>query len=382
MRDPDQHFPSVAVADLRAHADVGLSHAAQVRLERKMERRVQRSLDRTPRVPSLRLLARRTRLAVLTGLAALTLTSAAVGALVATKQSAPLTGLFSPAGTGVAHPGAVYRFAVRPSFSVGTVGWCTFITVTDRGKPGGGGSACGSARDTTDPVFDGGSLSMLDRPGDPRSERQIAYAIVDRRIAGGRRGSDGVVVAARSDRRLPTGWRSIVVVQAGAHGIGYVGPDGQPVRRLTDTEEAAASFPEQPRRRVGADALSKIKSCGVVAAPGSELRITGGLALLGAPRPTRKVNGRAFLTCSSARVAYRDREYLATVLLDAADPGVARPDQLPGMIPRGGGTVELEAVATAGPARARRVGAAWLVVQGPDASGRTAVLRDLRSAGR
>jgi hypothetical protein len=377
VSDQQPRSPSVDVADLRRYADLGLSTEADARLARRMEHRIQRSSCRGPR-RSAPHPARRTRLAVVTLVAVLSLSGVAVAALVVTRQSAPLDGRFAPPGTGVAHPDVTYRFAVRPSLSVGTVGWCTFITLTDHGRPGGGGSACGAGRDTTDPVFDAGSLSMLDRPGDRRSERQIAYALVDGRIAGGRRGSDGVVVAARNDPRLPAGWRSIVVVQAGAHGIGYVGPDDRPVRRLTDTEAAAARLPEQARRRVGPGTLSSVTPCGLSGAPGSALRITRGLALRHAPTPTRDVNGRAFLGCSSASVSFRGRQYLATVLLDATDPGGARPAGLPGAVDCGDGDVELEAVATGGPARARRAGTAWIVVQGPDAAGRQTVLRDLR----
>jgi hypothetical protein len=320
--------------------------------------------SRPERTPAWR---RRPLLVVLVTLG-MTAATAAGAVVVATQESAPLSGALPESrAPGAAHATG-YRLTVRPRMAVGAVGWCTTITLLAPGPgPHGGGSACGAAPRSGTPVLGAGSLSQLDRPGDVATERQITYAIVDRTIAAARR-ADGVVVRARSDPRLPVGWRSLIVAQRRAHRVTYLGPAGRPARLRSE--------PERPPRRhvtVTASALAHRRWCALRVGPGSPARITSARTLASPPAQTRGLAGRPFLSCTTVTVSLRGGSYTAALLLDATDPGRA-PLDLPGATKLTADTVGLPPAAGSPAALARRHAGGWLVVAGGAARGRHDVL--------
>jgi hypothetical protein len=121
--------------------------------------------------------------------------------------------------------------------------------------------------------------------------------------------------------------------------------------------------------------------CGIRTTPLSGLKATGGSVIL-EQHAYPGLIGQAFVACASTGYLLNNWPILASLLIDAAQPG-ATPGPLPAMKPISGHAGTFEAPGEEGQQVARRVPGAWLVVskgQGPQQ--RLALLEHLRATGQ
>lgn len=368
-RPEDPSFP--VLDELRVLADLGVHHASPDEAAARVDTRVRASGTSHAvgaRRPWRTVLRRPLLLAVVVAAGAGTAAAATLGLV--GEPSAPLQGRLPAAAASDARVGAErYRVSLFPMLTVGETGWCLGVSQTTGGRPQGGGMACGPATPASMPLIAGMSGSVAGRPA-----AQLIESIVDSRIAGLRL-HDGSVVTARADPTLPDGWRSLVVFQDRPHRSRYLGPDGRASRAYYEAPRSAPparltvrlTDPGAPPR------ACRIRSSDPVAAPVESAR-----EVRAVPGPTPGLNGRPFRSCATARLVRAGRPYVAAVLVDATDSS-SRAARLPGARPRDGSRVSVPGDVTRAPIDARRVGRGWLLVQGPDAAGRRAILNALRT---
>lgn len=394
MVDPrhDDDQP-VRTRDVRALADLGVTHppddhAALLVAHRLAEdaagpagerrrwsagrsaRNRRRSSSRAPEDRRRWSPSRPLALALVGTIATASVATAATIALTGTP-SEPLQGALPAAERSSAEVrSSRYRVALYPTLTIGESGWClTQETMDDAGTVGSGGATCSTAATAESPLIAGMSGSLAsDRPG-----AQIVSSVVDRRVAGLRL-HDGSVVTARADPSLPDGWRSLIVIQERPRATRYLGPDGRALPN--DSVVPYATDPDpQPFRDTDPDAPPR--SCSIRTGDPASVRVVSARELTGAPKVTGGLNGRPFLSCATARMVHAGADYTAALLVDAGDPG-RHPARLPGSTPRDGAEVTVPGEVARPATTARRVGSAWLVVQGTDPDGRRAVLDGLR----
>ena len=340
--------------------------------------------------PLVRWVRHRSRTAqVLLGLAVVSAAAASAATLTGTR-SRPLTGAVSS--------NVRYRIALTPALHTGNSGWCLVEQqTTARGKPLGGVGECGTATAALSaPLFaslEGPTIAVVTAP-------DVAAV----RVLG------GPTILTRADPSLPFGLRaavynitrltgelsirrrSLVALDAD----GRVIPQGSNGRQALQSGTALLALPTRAWAQPGKSQLISglvdafphqgqpvatmppVGGCQTVARPGSGLRAVGGVdATSIAPDPA--VLGRGFLDCSDTVFASRGQALVATVLLDAKDPG-ALPAALPQMHALAGQPgifiVPGSRLLGSQPAEARRFGHAWIVVHGD--SSRTQLARALR----
>lgn len=341
--------------------------------------------------------------------AALVVSGSATAAVVSlTSRSAPLTGRVPPV-RGPASPrslaGLRYEITIFPYIEAGQLGWCTNITYTRHGKLEFGSGACGGGPSADRPLF--GEILSID-PSPPAGDR-VSYVITAPRVAAVHI-EHGPTIAARSDPRLPFGFKAVVILQPSTSPPLAIPPPGSSVVAALppppgpDTGRPPATIhpralialdrsgrplvthrhPRAPRRlptRFWQVPQSPARgACAIKAARLAGLRAMWGSVLIRIPK-LRGLDGPAFLSCVDIEYYLGRSALKAAVLLNARAPG-RPPAPLPNAAPARGepGVVNVRA-GSQGDLSARRAGNAWLVVQGgTDVKQRLQVLRALTVA--
>jgi hypothetical protein len=301
--------------------------------------------------------------------------SAAAAALIAGERSRSLAGIVPPydARGEISVAGAHYEITIGPSLQPGSIGWCTWIRFRDAPsfKGGGfGGGGCDGTPAVGSPLFD------------PDGERGpgLWYVLTAPRVAAVRV-ANGPTVLTRSSARLPFGFRAAVFE------LPANTPTGR-APRLTALDAAGrpipGSFyetpPQEPARYWQHPQREPRGRCPLTVRPGSGASAREGM-ILTAIAPDPGIIGHAYLSCVGLGFRLRGSWFKAAVLLDAKRPG-APPATLPGMRPVPGAPGFFDRASAFGGSEglaARRVGDAWLVVQGETSmSRRVQALRALR----
>lgn len=314
-----------------------------------------------------------------------TATAATVAALSGTP-SAPLEGRVDivPPGSpvGPSKQFERYRVTLAPEYRLGQAGWCltTRLAAVQKGQYVAL-SGCGEVVPAGDPVIasDLGN-SFTDVGSDEKQNTNVA--IVDERIGGVRTG-DGRVYTPRTDPDLPDGFRVVVIPRPGQGDLTVLDAEGRRSKAYDDRP------PTPDRTQPGDLALVDPSSARSPTDPPEnawglrsatdDVRVIASRELAAPPAPLQDVHGRPFLVVADARLRYRGRPYRVAHLVDGANPS-ARAPQLPGT--RGGrllGTFEVRGNSTSQPpVTYRRSGAGLIVVRGPGAAGREAVVAAMR----
>jgi hypothetical protein len=362
-------------------------------------------------------------------IAALVVCGSAAAAVVSLNASSsrPLSGripgrVAPPRGTGlISVAGYQYSIRVIPSLSSGWSGWAVWTAYTGPPFAGGlGGGGGGGYPTPTDPIFQGAGVAPWSNPtGTPITGDSVGFVLTGPQVAAVRIGHRTIRTFTSS--QLPTGDRAAVFLLAARSPTPIVGArPGQPIHSRMRVLEPG------PRMRwtsVPTTAVLPLDSAGRVlatAAPAPDYGYVRGWSFWQAPSavtpniheprysgrtqpgagacelsqhglpgltpewgstitriPTvRKYVGELFVSCVSTEYYLHGWPITAAVLLDAGHPGAVL-GPIPGARPVSGhpDTVDF----AGGSLSARRVGNAWLVVQGGSSTTqRVAVLKALQ----
>ncbi len=272
-----------------------------------------------------------------------------------------------------------YRIRVAPGLSIGQPTWCATTTVIgDNIQERGVGGSCSPAPTTRRHTIAGGLT------GGGKAAGMLLTLVVDDGIAGVRLW-DGKVLLTRAEPSLPQGYRAVVArISERAFRRAYrrdgkawelLDPSGRVVAEPAEDDRSADTKAQLAREIDGWPSASAF--CSLTPKPGAQLRLPSrSWVLKQAPRPAEGVRQGAFLSCATVDLPTdRVGEPRIAVLLDARAPGRRAPADLPDQSPAGSdGIVEAASPSIGLPAptepvvpvtlTAKRIGNAWLVVDG------------------
>jgi hypothetical protein len=350
-------------------------------------------------------------------------------------------GASQPPSAGEPEAGLHYRVSVTPVLTAGASGWASFIDFEANGRSVVGGGGGGSGYPTrTSGLFDLGVNTI----GAPPQTQHLGGDIVDYVLTGPNvttvRAGDRPI-STRSNPDLPAGDRvAVFFMPANAAPVAIPPPGsalpyyepvsaspslrvpslprvqsaGRPtaeeLKRLAQVGRSIAQHrnarlvPTTPLAAMGADgriirsrrdasiAPERVRSWRNPARPSPEacaLRYRGLPTLIpewgsvvATIRPVRGPEGELFLSCADTEFSLHGWPLHAAILVDAYAPGHAV-GALPGAVPVRGqpGTVNIAVANPPGDMTARRIGNAWLVVQGGrNVAQRLLLLRHLQIA--
>ncbi|MDQ6805800.1 MAG: hypothetical protein M3065_12720, partial [Actinomycetota bacterium] len=293
-----------------------------------------------------------------------------------------------------------YAISVTPDLEAGDTGWCSsdqFTLPAARTRLIGDGSACAPASPDALTIVAGGgaltnvlsSLPGLHQPQASGARPSIANFqtamrqtvlinsfVFNDQVARIRVGN--VSFVPRSDPELAPDWRAVVFFTRGPLAkFELIDRHG----RAIDQTGASASAPTVPVTAVNPRHLpAAVCSVGASDLPrvGSQWEVVADRA----PIRGRNAPSDALFSCARAWYAFPSAHavYSAAILLDAQNPARAAPN-LPGLTPSSHPGVYEEASSAGGEITAKRVGNAWLLVQGPDQRQRAALLNNINVAG-
>jgi hypothetical protein len=281
--------------------------------------------------------------------------TAAAAALLSGQRSAPLSGpapaLRSATSSLRSLAGTHYDIEVYPQIQGGLAGWSDLITFSAAGRLRYGQGT-------------GGGLPVVGAPlfaGEHVESGRFSYVLTAPEVAAVRL-SNRRVILTRTDPRLPFGIRAAVFVSPphGPNTVTALDAAGRPIRYVhTFAPPEPTTFWRRPQSVARG-------SCSITAARNSGLQADWGhvvTTILADPQ----ILGRAFLSCIDTWYYLHgspNDAMDAAVLVDATHPG-APPAPLPEMTPVPGhpGIFDREGTLL-GRLTARRIGNAWLVVQG------------------
>jgi hypothetical protein len=276
------------------------------------------------------------------------------------EPSPPLKGRVPGSPAGAARD---YTVLLRPDLRVGAAGWCSTVALRTRRGPLGAGSGCGPALQASYPQIAGGGMTVS-------PTWILSYWIVDRRVAAVRLG-DGTRIVPRADAGLPFGWRAAIAFLDTRHGrapaaaftADLIGADGRVLLGGAGrTADAPRGVPSLPARNVDAHD-PPARPCVIEHRDLPHLAAVDQSIVNGALARPIDASGRPLRTCSAALFRLDGVRLRAAVLVDARDP--ARP------------AADLPRAYVPALASARRVGSAWLVVDGGTSVARRRLLAAL-----
>ncbi|HMD52078.1 MAG TPA: hypothetical protein VKG62_05130, partial [Solirubrobacteraceae bacterium] len=267
-------------------------------------------------------------------------------------------------------------------------GWCSDprFTISGVRSPYDGGGACApSYRPGSPIVLAGGepisnAAELLRSSHTPVSARQghtnLFWAIVTSRVAALRL-SPGYVVAARRYDRLAPGWKAVIAFVSGRVHPVALDSAGEVIPEASNPQlTRAATRAYEP----GSGATSSPCSIRTPRLP----YVTASWGVVANRVPTLGTAVEANVLFSCARSWYSVKGSTAApsaaILLGARNPGGTAPI-LPGLTATTHPGVFSEDGGASGTILARRVGRAWLVVQGPSISTDAMLLGALRAEG-
>jgi hypothetical protein len=365
--------------------------------------------------------------------------SAAAAVSLLGRPSAPLSGtvptVTAPAGRApspavVPEAGGHYRVTVAPTLDGGTAGWASFVTVTASGRHPNGGGGGGGYPTRAAPIFESTVNSIGANTSSLRGDI-VDYVLTGPEVAAVRVGE--TTIATATNHRLPSGDRIavffvpansplVVVPPPGAHlpyyeRIPVFAPPPRPrkihIGKGSHARVIVMPMPPKVRYRwVPTTAIVPLDRSGHVipttalpawtdepsrwwqrptTPPAGPCRLAAhGLAGLtpewghvaAAIVPVTGAEGELFLSCTDTEYNLDRWPLDAAILLDARHPGRTLAE-IPGATPIKGqpNTVNLQVGNPPGDITARRVGNAWIAVQGGrDQSQRLQVLQSLNIA--
>jgi hypothetical protein len=312
-------------------------------------------------------------------------TAAAAIAVIVNRGSAPLS------GTVPSLRALHYDVPLTPDLEAGDVGWCSDprFSITSVRSPYAGGGTCAPAYRPGTPILlaagepISNAQNLLKSAHTPVTAGQdhtnLFWAIVTSRVAAVRLSTRRVVLA-RHDDRLPAGWKAVIAFVSGQTDPVALDGAGRVIRQPPGggppTTARAATRTVKPGSRAASS------PCSIHVSHLPDVTASWGVLASSVPRLGSSVTANALFSC--ARSWYSIKGYTeapsAAILLSARDPHRAAP-ALPGLRPTTRPGIFLEDGGADGPLLARRVGRAWLVVQGPSASIDTMLLGALRVGG-
>lgn len=299
--------------------------------------------------------------------------------------------------------GLRYSVAVFPDLEAGDAGWCSSVTFTLPGasSPIPGGGTCGPA-DAGAPAITAGGAALANvlahlprtypsgRKPKARSRAQIVaimnqatqhdvflnWFVVTDRVAAVK--LNGTTVVPRHEQELTSTWRGIAAFTSGIPAkVVYLQHDGRPISPLA----GGAPPPSQPTVSVDPRHL-RATACGLSGTRLPGLASEWEVIAKTLPAPNSGVGAGVLFSCARAWYAFPRSHavYSAAILLDAHNVAQRAP-RLPGLTPDPHRGDYEEAHDDSAEITARRIGNAWLVVQGPSRRQREALLHDINATG-
>jgi hypothetical protein len=296
--------------------------------------------------------------------------------------------------------GLRYAIPVIPDLEAGNAGWCAYPVFALAGAVAplpdvGGACAPATARPVT--IVGGGVplTNVLNSLSGPRAARPngalpsvasleqamrdaswLNFLVISDQVAVVKIGSASF--EPQSEPELAPGWRAVVTFTRGPiTGVLLLDRRSRPINQWA-SQRSVDSVPVttvNPR-----DLPSAVCSLGSSDLPGlgSEWEVVANATPSRGPRVDQDV----LFSCATAWYAFLREHavYSAAILLNAQNP-VLRAPNLPGLTPSIRPGDYEEATGTAGQTTARRIGNAWLLVQGPNQQLRVARLDNITTAG-
>lgn len=376
------------------------------RLERHFVSVAQPSADRHPRV--LNGIRRRTRPLLVLALVLAAGGSAAAAVSLLGKASAPLSATVPAAAEPVkqdarigvfSEDGKRYRVIVAPEINGGVAGWSTTIAFAANSRLDGG--SAGSYPTRGMPFFGGSGVNLVPVLPSQLRGKQVDFVLTGPDVAAVQIGA--TKIATRTSPALPSGDRiAVFFVSAAAPPLVVPGPGARPPYYLPVPDPGA----RRSARRIPATAILPLNSNGAVIAvtqpiptglagttrfwqaatpknpgPAALTRPPAGVCELGthglpgltakwghvvtAVKPVSDAEGELLVSCIDAEYSLDGWPLEAAILLNAQHPGHT-PGPIPDAAPVPGhpGTVTTTYGTYPNNITARRIGNAWLAVQG------------------
>ena len=310
--------------------------------------------------------------------AALVICGSAAAAVitVASSNSAPLTGAI-PRSPGLSTAGLRYDIPVTPDLEPGNAGWCSYPRFWYTGRSHrateiGEGGTCLPAAAGNRPVILGGG------------ENSLNWTIVSRQVAAVRVGPHQVI-RSRSDPRLPFGWRAVVSFSAAFNPTGNPPALKKPLPELIPLDAKGRAIPLGAVPSLAAVSLRSVDPnhppsgpCALRSVDLPAVTRQWEVVVSHLPHFGSSVAHGALFACAHSWYLFASNApaVSAAILLNAQDPEQTAP-ALPDLHPTATAGVFTEDGGSSGNITARRVGRAWLVVQGGTQQARTDLLESL-----
>jgi len=266
-----------------------------------------------------------------------------------------------------------YDVPVTPDIEAGHAGWCSFPRFSIAGIPPplSGGGTCSPAYPPGTPILLAGGeplsntrnlLGSAHRPlTTAQGNQELFWAVVNQTVAAVRLQTRLTVTATR-DARLPPGWKAVVTFVSGQIDPVALDSSGRVMREAGTIRQLiqAASRAYDPRRAGGAT------PCAIRASPLAWVTASWQVVATRVPALGSAVEPNVLFSCARSWYSVRGSSAAASaaILLSARQPRGTAP-QLPGLTPTARRGVFAEDGGAGAPIIAKRVGHAWLIVQGP-----------------
>jgi hypothetical protein len=264
---------------------------------------------------------------------------------------------------------------VIPDLEPGNAGWCSYprFWYTGRSRRAteiSQGGTCAPAITGNPPVILGGG------------ENSLNWIVVSRQVAAVRVGPHEVI-RPRSDPRLPDGWRAVVTFSAGFNPTSN--PPKTPLPELIPLDARGRPIPLKGVRSLAGVPLRSVDPnhprsgpCALRGANLAGLTRQWEVAVTALPHFGSSVANDALFTCAHSWYLFAPNApaVSAAILLNARNPGQAAP-LLPDLHPTATAGLFTEDGGSSGDITARRMGRAWLVVQGGTPRARANLLQNL-----
>jgi hypothetical protein len=280
---------------------------------------------------------------------------------------------------GLTPAGLHYDISVVPDLEPGDAGWCSYPRFWHPGRPHQateiGAGTCAPALAGNPPVILGGG------------ENALLWTIVSPQVAGVRVGPQGVI-RPRSSPRLPNGWRAVVTFTTAFNPTSN--PPRTPLPELIPLDRAGHRIPLGDVRSLAAVPLRNVDpnhppngTCAIGGAHVAGLTRQWEVVATALPHFGSSVANGALFACAHSWYlsAPNAPAISAAILLNARYPEQPAPP-LPDLHPTATPGVFTEDGGSAGDITARRIGRAWLVVQGGTPRTRANLLENLAGAVR
>jgi hypothetical protein len=315
---------------------------------------------------------------------AISASAAAAIAVLVDHASAPLSGTVP--SLHVLH----YNVPVTPDLEAGEAGWCSDprFSIPGSHSPDSGGGTCSPAYRPGSPIVLAGAEpvsnadDLLRSSHTPVTARQgqtnLFWAIVTSDVAAVRLGP-GHVVTARDDGRLAVGWKAVIAFVSGQVDPVALDTAGRTIPTPRGSVAQLARASSRPVKPGGDTASSQ---CAIHTPHLPSVTASWGVFATRVPTLGSSVTANVLFSCARTWYSIKGSTEApsAAVLLSAQNPHAPAP-ALPGLRSTARPGTFIEDGGAAGPLLARRVGRAWLVVQGPSSTIDTMLLSALHAEG-